>query len=268
MKTPATILSSHTSGWLTAKALRFPAGFSLPTHRHEDACIQVVLNGVFYEQGWGRRSRFSPGEALFRPTGFEHANDQGHDFSDGLSLQFHSIGLPGQIEEWIKQSGPSIANNPHVSLLANRIRSEMALPDVFTSAIIDAMCVGIVVHVVRSVTARPGTNSATLKLAEKAAEIIALRATGPLTVDVVAELVGVDRFQLNRAFHVHKGCCPSEYIRLCRIRHVQRLLIQTDRSIASIAIECGFADQSHLTKVFTSIVGKSPARFRAQPPGN
>jgi AraC-like DNA-binding protein len=41
-------------------------------------------------------------------------------------------------------------------------------------------------------------------------------------------------------------------------------LEQTDDSVSSIALHCGFTDQSHLTRVFGAIVGSSPAAWRRQ----
>ncbi|MBY0461351.1 MAG: helix-turn-helix domain-containing protein, partial [Gemmataceae bacterium] len=48
-------------------------------------------------------------------------------------------------------------------------------------------------------------------------------------------------------------------MRLCRVEMAQRLLRQTSRPLVAIAGECGFADQSHMTKAFRLAVGVSPA---------
>jgi transcriptional regulator GlxA family with amidase domain len=42
----------------------------------------------------------------------------------------------------------------------------------------------------------------------------------------------------------------------------RRLLSKPGHSIAQIAAACGFADQSHLTRVFVAHTGVSPARWR------
>jgi AraC-like DNA-binding protein len=47
-----------------------------------------------------------------------------------------------------------------------------------------------------------------------------------------------------------------------RIEAVQRRLLETSASLSEIALACGFADQSHLTRVFRAQVGQSPAHWR------
>lgn len=259
----SSILSSHDGDWLTAKELEYPVGFALPKHHHEDACIQVVLGGIFHEAGWGDGGRFSPGEAIFRPAGFEHANAQADGLSVGLSVRLDSRGVPEQVADSVRHAPPVRMLDPHVGSLAARLSREMSSPDGLSATIIDALCVEMVVRVLRAATGSAGASSSS-RLADKAAHIIRQRAAGPLSVESVAKELGTDRFRLNRAFLKHKGCCPAEFIRLCRVDMAQRLLLQTNRPIAFIAGDCGFADQSHMTKAFKLTVGVSPARFRAQ----
>jgi AraC-like DNA-binding protein len=40
------------------------------------------------------------------------------------------------------------------------------------------------------------------------------------------------------------------------------MMLLTDEPLAFIAIDCGLADQSHLTRLFHRIVGMSPANWR------
>ena len=42
------------------------------------------------------------------------------------------------------------------------------------------------------------------------------------------------------------------------------MLERTDERISAIALSCGFADQSHLTRVFHAVAGTSPAAWRRQ----
>lgn len=261
--TLASTSAAHSSGWLTTKTLRFPRGFSLPVHHHDDACVQVVLDGAFHEHGWGEPDLFDPGVALFRPSGFSHANDQQHGPSAGLSVQFHADGMPAQIGEWIDRGRPNIVRSPHVSSLALRIARELATPDPLSSAIIEALSVELVIQVLRDSATRQDTDSTTSRIARRAVEVIERTPAASLSVEAIAHIVGVDRFELNRAFLKHKGCCPSEFIRAVRVDRAQRLLLRTRRPIASIARECGFADQSHLTRVFSTFVGQTPAKFRS-----
>lgn len=67
-----------------------------------------------------------------------------------------------------------------------------------------------------------------------------------------------------KAFKQSFGLTPRRWHQLYRIEQSKKLLLSHDLSIAEIALACGFADQSHLTRVFNQIVGTPPARWRRQ----
>ena len=58
------------------------------------------------------------------------------------------------------------------------------------------------------------------------------------------------------------GIGISEFTNQVRIEHSKKLLTTTDLSIAAIASECCFHDQSYYTKVFQKMVGVSPKKYR------
>ncbi len=58
------------------------------------------------------------------------------------------------------------------------------------------------------------------------------------------------------------GCTPIQYIAKTRIAVASHLLRDTTRSIADIALTCGFYDQSAFARTFRKIAGKTPTQFR------
>ena len=81
-------------------------------------------------------------------------------------------------------------------------------------------------------------------------------------VAALARCCGLSRSYFIRAFKVSMGLPPHHWLMRRRIERAQALLVLTSESIAEIAIGCGFADQSHLTRVFHNVVGESPAAWR------
>jgi AraC-like DNA-binding protein len=55
---------------------------------------------------------------------------------------------------------------------------------------------------------------------------------------------------------------PGEYQQRLQVRAACELLRDPEWPLAAIAAECGFADQSHFTRVFRRMAGTTPARFR------
>ena len=75
-------------------------------------------------------------------------------------------------------------------------------------------------------------------------------------------IAGQDRYALARHFRAAYGTSPYRYLLMRRLDWVRRALAG-NRGLAEIALEAGFADQAHLTRMFKAAFGLSPAKFRA-----
>ncbi|MGH7630000.1 MAG: helix-turn-helix transcriptional regulator [Gemmatimonadales bacterium] len=70
---------------------------------------------------------------------------------------------------------------------------------------------------------------------------------------------------LAREFSRRKGCTFGEFVRSLRITAACDQLRNSRKSIAEIAADTGFADQSHLTRALRNHIGMTPARYRNRP---
>lgn len=84
----------------------------------------------------------------------------------------------------------------------------------------------------------------------------------PIAMSDMAELAGLSMTHFNRRFRQLLRVTPTEYLRSVRVQAAQRLLATTSRSLADIAIDIGFTDQSHLTRRFREVTGMTPAAWR------
>jgi AraC family transcriptional regulator len=71
--------------------------------------------------------------------------------------------------------------------------------------------------------------------------------------------ISVPHFE--KMFRATLHCPPYRYVLECRIDRAKQLLSEGRLSLSDVAHECGFANQSHLTRHFSKFVGVSPARF-------
>lgn len=78
----------------------------------------------------------------------------------------------------------------------------------------------------------------------------------------LAALVRLNPSHFGRAFRNSFGEPPHEYVMRRRVERAQGLMLSTGASLADIALDCGLADQSHLTRLFRRIVGESPRAWR------
>lgn len=78
----------------------------------------------------------------------------------------------------------------------------------------------------------------------------------------LASIVRLNTSHFGRAFRNSFGEPPHEYVIRRRVERAQGLMLTTSASLSEIALDCGLADQSHLTRLFRRIVGESPRIWR------
>jgi AraC-like DNA-binding protein len=94
-------------------------------------------------------------------------------------------------------------------------------------------------------------------------ETLQERFAEPLTLAAIAGEVDLHPCHVAREFRRRNGLSIGAYLRRVRTAHAARWLAQSGDAIADIALRAGFADQSHLGRVFQRSVGTTPARYRA-----
>jgi AraC family transcriptional regulator len=79
-----------------------------------------------------------------------------------------------------------------------------------------------------------------------------------------AKIARLSGSHFSRAFKVSFGETFSHYVARRRTERAQEMMMLTDERLCQIALSCGFADQSHFTRVYHRQVGSSPASWRRQ----
>ncbi|MBL4672411.1 MAG: GlxA family transcriptional regulator [Arenicella sp.] len=79
-----------------------------------------------------------------------------------------------------------------------------------------------------------------------------------IVLDDLASLVGISRRQLERLFKKYLDCVPRRYYLDLRLKKARQLLLQTDKSIAEVAIACGFVSAPHFSKSYRDRYNVSP----------
>jgi AraC-like DNA-binding protein len=75
-------------------------------------------------------------------------------------------------------------------------------------------------------------------------------------------VTGLSRYDLARQFRAVVGTSPYRYLQMRRLAFA-RAEIARGRSLVDVALDAGFADQAHFTRVFTAALGITPARYGA-----
>ncbi|CAD7034144.1 AraC family transcriptional regulator [Pseudorhizobium endolithicum] len=88
------------------------------------------------------------------------------------------------------------------------------------------------------------------------------RRDGRLSVAEMAETVGLSESWFANVFKQTTGKTPLQWQLSRRIELAQKMLSETDLTVADIAAQLGFSDQAHLTKAFRQTAGATPAAWR------
>jgi AraC-like DNA-binding protein len=83
----------------------------------------------------------------------------------------------------------------------------------------------------------------------------------PPTLSDMATMAGLSKYQLLRRFEKSYGVPPHTWLLLQRAERA-RGLIRDGLSLAQAAASCGFADQSHMTRIFGRHFGFTPGAWR------
>ncbi|MEO0759108.1 MAG: AraC family transcriptional regulator [Cyanobacteria bacterium J06648_16] len=78
----------------------------------------------------------------------------------------------------------------------------------------------------------------------------------------LATLAGMSESHFSRCFKRSVGVSPYRYLMQQRVERAKRLLERQSMPISAVALECGFANQTHLTKVFRQMTGVTPKAYQ------
>jgi AraC family transcriptional regulator len=96
----------------------------------------------------------------------------------------------------------------------------------------------------------------------RAKEVLSANLDGGVPLKEVARECRLSVSHFSRAFRRSMGVAPHNWLLMRRVEVAKEKLRNTDLSLSDVALACGFADQSHLTRVFTGTVGVSPGAWR------
>ncbi len=99
-----------------------------------------------------------------------------------------------------------------------------------------------------------------------ATEYIGLHYKEPLTVNQIADHLGITRNYLFTLFKGELHCSPRQYILTFRLKRARELLTHTEYSVEDIALSCGYQDPAVFSKAFRRCYGQTPGQYRKSLP--
>jgi len=158
--------------------------------------------------------------------------------------------------------------DPVISSLVQALLPAFERPQEFPAIFTDHVALAVLAHLVnRYGSVVPGRTRSirrglSLMQERRAKEYLAANISGNVLLADVARVCGLSRSYFISAFAQTTGLTPHKWLQRHRLQKARTLLLESSISIAEIAVVCGFADQSHLTRNFTQATGTSPAAWR------
>ncbi len=236
----------------------YGCSMDLPEHSHELAFFTLIVEG-YYSEILGRREiAYLPKTVLWRQAEFSHK-----DKIEAASSRFFFIEIDPQMAQRLGEieTVPSYhaEQNGALTSLAYRLRSEIIARDASSTLMIDGITLemlGILGRQGHLVEKRPP------KWLGRVIDRLNDEFAGQITTESLASDAGVHPVHLAAIFRRFHNETIGDYIQKRRVEHAMALLMNQRLSLIDIAGECGFADQSHFTRIFKRRIGVTPGVYR------
>jgi len=242
-------------------------GHAYQKHRHDTYAICLVTTGVLAFDYRGASEISTPGQVVVLHPDEVHDGYAGTDEGFGYRQLYVE---PAVIFEAIQTMCPHPCSLPFVRIpvimnwkLSAAISS--AFQDTHEPLAIDSLIVQVAEGLMEAdpsckhVSFPRHLDVAALKRARQYLDTQRTRVVHSSELEAVT---GLTRYDLARQFRVMCGTSPYRYLLMRRLDFARKLLAQS-RSLVEIAMEAGFADQAHFSRVFKATFGITPARYRA-----
>jgi AraC-like DNA-binding protein len=214
----------------------------MDAHAHEFAYASLVVEGHYAEHSASAPRHLKRGMLVFHPAGEIHADCVLDQTMATVNLEYLAGDVPGEF---------ICADGTQVDDLSHRFLSALSAAGPALERSIESLRDFLWSKALR--TPLPPIAGAREALAKGQREA---------PVASLAAKLGMHRGQFHRAFKRAYGESPRCDLTKRRAASAVELLVGTSLSIADVAAECGYYDQSHFCRQFSTLSGMSPSAFR------
>ena len=241
-------LGARALGAYTLSLSRYERGSRIAPHVHDAAFATVVLDGGYRETVPHETRDCTPHSIVVHAPGERHA--------DAFTRRTTCLSVHGAAFE-----RSALLATPAMASIALKLRDEFRAPDAFSPMVVEALMLELFVA-----SARARSNDAEPLWLRHVRSTLEERFHEPLTLSMLAATADVQPAHLARTFRQHYGTTVGERLRELRVGYAMQRLVSND-ALAQIALDAGFADQSHFTRTFRKATGMTPTTFRREASG-
>lgn len=202
------------------------------------------------------------------PAGMElWADLAGIDFVRHLDIHFDAEIIGQRLMEDIDPSrldNPRLHfSDPRLMALAELIATECENPEPLHDLYGDGLTLSLLINVLQLRGPQPRRRSelAAWQL-RRAVDYIEENCLRTIRLEELASLTGLSQSHFSHAFKASTGLPPHQWQTRARLERAKQLLLKGNTPLTNVAVETGFADQAHFTRVFRKNVGTTPASWK------
>lgn len=245
------------------------SGQAFEPHYHLDYHIGVVDYGVQAQRFRGATHLLSPGHVAFMPPGEVH---DGSGNEEGFRLKTFRLApevlhplctdIAGRPAE--PDLGGMILGDALLAAQLGRLHRELQQSPTLVTLSFQSSLLELMAQLfTRGGDLRPEAVRGGLGDSEcqRVRDYCIAHLAERITLDDLAALCVMSRFQFLRRFRSSFGVTPHNWLLRLRLERACSLLAVGGRTIAELAQEVGFYDQSHFTRAFRTAFGVAPTRY-------
>jgi AraC-like DNA-binding protein len=238
---------------------------ALSRHEHEEYDLVLVEEGSRRVSHRGQTQVVGPGSLILNASGEPHAGASESGWS------FRSLYLP---QAYFIEANREVGGGGRLPAFSSLVLEQPALAERFRAAcdsLAEAdgalaseslLLAALVETLLRLSDGHPalpkvGREPRAVKHVQ---EYLRGHLADNVGLDELADLAGLSRFHLIRVFRAATGLAPHAWQLQLRV-HWAKVLLTQGRPLVGVALETGFADQSHFTRKFKQVVGLPPGAF-------
>jgi AraC family transcriptional regulator len=234
--------------------VRHPVRRLVPRHAHPEPYICVLVSGAYRETVERRTLEYEPFSVVLHAEPPVHDGDVGIDGGLLLSVATRAEMRGAEAPRVLGGTVSAAAARLYAVLL--RGISPMATEE---------LALDLASHALRERFTRETSSPGWLRRCLE--RVHAEFASRPTIADLAKE-AGVHPVHLSRTFRRRYGRTVGEYLNELRVSYACASLAKGRQSLSDLALDLGFADQSHFTRAFGAVVGCSPGSFRTATRGS
>jgi AraC family transcriptional regulator len=242
-------------GAFSVQLLRFQPGHTIPWFEPEWGYLAVVLDGAMQKRFLNTTWSLSRDAFATLPAGAGHYTDFGVRTTHVLTIFPRSDEADALFTRFLCERRRIAA--PAAAALGRRLAHELDAPDASSGLAAEGLVLQLLALGEREASPRP-TRAAWLSMV---VEVLHDRNPDAPSLTELAAVADVHPGHLARTFRQALGMTVCEYSRVLRLEWATARL-ECDTPLAQVALEAGFADQSHFTRAFRSHLGMTPGRYR------